>query len=64
MSKDTYTITATFNSDDPMKCCELTETVTMSYNKIIKRVNDYYNKGYEDYGKAEAVTLELVKLGK
>lgn len=64
MSRDTYTIVATFNSDDPTKYCELTETVCMPYNKIIERVNKYYEKGYEDYGKAEAVTLELVKLGK
>ena len=43
-----------------MKYCELTETVCMPYNKIIARVNRYYNKGYDDYGKAEAVTLEML----
>jgi len=55
-----YRIVATFNSDEPMKYCELTETVCMPYNKIIARVNRYYNKGYDDYGKAEAVTLEML----
>jgi hypothetical protein len=32
----------------------------MPYNKIMAKVNRYYNVGYEDYGKAEAVTLELL----
>jgi hypothetical protein len=55
-----YRIVATFNSDDPMKYCELTETVHMSYNRIMARVNKYYNVGYDDYGKAEAVELEML----
>ena len=55
-----YRIIATFNSDKPMKYCELTETVHIPYNKIMARVNRYYNKGYEDYGRAEAVTLEML----
>jgi hypothetical protein len=32
----------------------------MTYPRILARVNRYYNKGYEDYGKAEAVTLEML----
>ena len=43
-----------------MKYCELTETVHMSYNRIMAKVNRYYNVGYDDYGKAEAVTLEML----
>ena len=55
-----YRIVSTYNSDNPMKYCELTETVHMSYNRIMAKVNRYYNLGYEDYGKAEAVTLEML----
>ena len=55
-----YRIVSTYNSDNPMKYCELTETVHMSYNRIMAKVNRYYNVGYEDYGKAEAVTLEML----
>ena len=32
----------------------------MCYSEIMKKVNRYYNIGYNDYGKAEAVTLELL----
>lgn len=55
-----YRIVSTYNSDNPMKYCELTETVHMSYNRIMAKVNRYYNVGYDDYGKAEAVTLEML----
>ena len=55
-----YRIVSTYNSDEPMKYCELTETVHMSYNRIMAKVNRYYNVGYDDYGKAEAVTLEML----
>lgn len=55
-----YRIVSTYNSDNPMKYCELTETVHMSYNRIMAKVNRYYNIGYDDYGKAEAVELEML----
>lgn len=55
-----YRIVSTYNSDEPMKYCELTETVHMPYNKIMAKVNRYYNVGYDDYGKAEAVELEML----
>jgi len=55
-----YRIVSTYNSDVPMKYCEYTETVHMNYDRIIAKVNRYYNVGYEDYGKAEAVTLEML----
>jgi len=55
-----YRIVSTYNSDNWKKYCELTETVHMSYNRIMAKVNRYYNVGYEDYGKAEAVTLEML----
>jgi len=32
----------------------------MTYGRIIARVNRYYEKGFEDYGPAEAVTLEML----
>lgn len=60
MKKYWYRIVSTYNSDKPMKYCELTETVHMSYTKIMNKVNRYYNVGYDDYGKAEAVTLEML----
>lgn len=55
-----YRIVSTYNSDKPMKYCELTETVHMSYNKIMAKVNKYYKVGYDDYGPAEAVELEML----
>jgi len=55
-----YRIVSTYNSDNWKKSCELTETVHMSYGRIIAKVNRYYNVGYDDYGKAEAVTLEML----
>ena len=60
MKKYWYRIVSTYNSDNWKKYCELTETVHMPYNRIMAKVNRYYNVGYEDYGKAEAVTLELL----
>jgi len=60
MKKYWYRIVSTYNSDNWKKSCELTETVHMPYNKIMAKINRYYNVGYEDYGKAEAVTLELL----
>jgi len=32
----------------------------MTYGRIMAKVNRYYNVGYEDYGKAEAVELEML----
>lgn len=55
-----YRIVSTYNSDVPMKYCEYTETVHMTYGRIMARVNRYYEKGFEDYGPAEAVTLEML----
>lgn len=55
-----YRIVSTYNSNVPMKYCEYTETVHMTYSRIMAKVNRYYNKGYEDYGPAEAVTLEML----
>ena len=55
-----YRIVSTYNSDNWKKSCELTETVHMSYNRIMAKVNRYYNVGYDDYGKAEAVELEML----
>ena len=59
-TKEWYRIVSTYNSNVPMKYCEYTETVHMNYDRIIAKVNRYYNVGYEDYGKAEAVTLEML----
>ena len=55
-----YRIVSTYNSDIPMKYCEYTETVHMTYSRIMAKVNRYYSVGFEDYGKAEAVTLEML----
>lgn len=59
-TKEWYRIVSTYNSDDPMKYCELTETVHMTYDRIMAKVNRYYNIGYDDYGPAEAVELEML----
>ena len=52
--KDTYKIISTFKSG------ELIEKITDTYPNILKRVNKYYEKGYLDMGKAEAVVLQLI----
>lgn len=52
--KVTYKIEATFKSG------KLLERVTSTYPNILKRVNRYYNVGYQDMGKAEAVELTLL----
>ena len=59
-TKEWYRIVSTYNSDVPMKYCEYTETVHMTYGRIMAKVNRYYNVSYEDYGKAEAVELEML----
>ena len=59
-NKEWYRIVSTYNSDQPMKYCEYTETVHMTYSRIIAKVNRYYSVGFEDYGPAEAVTLEML----
>ena len=56
---DRYYLVATFNSDDPMRYLELTETLEMPYDRILSRVKRYYTRGYQDYGPAEAVELEM-----
>ena len=43
-----------------MKYCEYTETVHMTYGRILAKVNRYYDVGFEDYGPAEAVELEML----
>jgi len=59
-NKEWYRIVSTYNSDEPMKYCEYTETVHMTYGRILAKVNRYYDVGFEDYGPAEAVELEML----
>ena len=59
-NKEWYRIVSTYNSDKPMKYCELTETIHMTYGRIMAKVNRYYDVGYDDYGPAEAVELEML----
>ena len=42
-----------------MRYLELTETLEMPYDRILSRVKRYYTRGYQDYGPAEAVELEM-----
>lgn len=55
-----YRIVSTYNYDDCARYCELTETVCMTYDRMMAKVNRYYSVGYDDYGTAEAVELEML----
>ena len=42
-----------------MRYLELTEPLEMPYDRILSRVKRYYTRGYQNYGPAEAVELEM-----
>lgn len=58
--KHYYIITVTYNSTNAYKYCELTDYFKGSPESLEKKIKKYYNTNYEDYGKAEAVKVELV----
>ena len=61
MKKSEWIITATYNSDNPKKYCQNVYPFKGTIKQLENRIWKHYNKNYEDYGKAEAVEVELIK---
>ena len=60
-NKSEWKIVVTYNTDIPMKYCEYTYFFTGTQKTLEKRIWNHYENDYEDYGKAEAVEVELLK---
>jgi len=58
--KDEWRIKVTYNSDDWRKYCELNYTYKGTQKTLEKKIWKHYNERYEEYGKAEAVVVELI----
>ena len=61
MKKSEWIISATYSSDNWKKYCELSYPFKGTSETLEKRIWKHYNEQYEDYGKAEAVVVELIK---
>tara|TARA_R100000030_G_scaffold96625_1_gene84948 strand:- start:79 stop:276 length:198 start_codon:yes stop_codon:yes gene_type:complete len=59
--KSEWRIVVTYNSDKPMKYCELNYTYFGTPKTLENKIWKHYNENYEDYGKAEAVEVELIR---
>jgi len=60
MKKVKWIIKATYNSDNPKKYCQVTYPFTGTPKSLEKKIWKHYNENYEEYGKAEAVEVELI----
>ena len=60
MEKSEWRVVVTYNSDNWKKYCELNYTYFGTSKTLEKRIWKHYNENYEDYGKAEAVEVELI----
>jgi hypothetical protein len=60
MKKSEWIIKVTYNSDNWKKYCELSYPFKGTPKTLENRIWKHYNENYEDYGKAEAVTVELI----
>jgi hypothetical protein len=60
MHKSEWIIKVTYNSDNWKKYCELIYHFKGTPKTLEKRIWKHYNEKYEDYGKAEAVVVELI----
>jgi len=61
MKKSEWRVKVTYNSDKPMKYCEYNYTFKGSPKQLENKMWKHYNENFEDYGKAEAVVVELIK---
>ena len=59
--KDLYKLVITYNSDNPMKYCEITTFVKCTPQQLEKKIMRYYKTKYDYHGKAEAVEVELME---
>jgi len=60
MQKSEWYIKVTYNSDNWKKYCELNYVFKGTTQSLEKRIWKHYKENYEDYGKAEAVEVELI----
>ena len=60
MKKSEWIIKVTYNSDNWKKYCEYTYPFKGTPKTLEKRILKHYNDKYENYGKAEAVEVELI----
>ncbi len=56
-----WRIKVTYNSEKPMKYCELSYTYKGTQKSLEKKIWKHYREKYENYGKAESVVVELIK---
>jgi len=61
MKKSEWIITATYNSDNPKRYSQNVYPCKGTLKQLENRIWKHYNKNYEDYGKAEAVEVKLIK---
>mgnify|MGYP003143767435 FL=1 len=59
--KSEWRIVVTYNSDIPMKYCQLNYTYFGTSKTLENKIWKHYNENFEDYGKAEAVEAELIR---
>ena len=64
IKKDTWLVKATYNSNNPKKYCQLHYPFTGTPKQLEKKIWNHYNNDYieygDNYGKAEAVEVELL----
>jgi hypothetical protein len=58
--KEEWFIKVTYNSDNPKKYCQLNYHFKGTPKTLEKKIWKHYNENYENYGKAEAVEVELI----
>ena len=58
--KEEWTIKATYNSGNPKKYCQVCYPFKGTTKQLEKKIWKHYNENYEEYGKAEAVEVELI----
>ena len=60
MKKSEWIIKATYNSNNPKKYCQNVYPFKGTPKTLEKRIWKHYKEKYENYGKAEAVVVELI----
>ena len=58
--KSEWRVKVIYNSDNPMRSCEINYTFKGTPKTLENRMWKHYKENYEEYGKAEAVLVELI----
>ena len=61
MKKSEWVIKVTYNSDNPKKYCQNVYPFKGTPKQLENRIWKHYNENFDEYGKAEAVEVELIK---